>query len=90
MFALEGDFGGNQIGAAGSLFEKVREWLSKIAGPMPSKEEILAAVGAAYDQFVAPIDMPGVPNFIEPRVDAMLRVALLVAIGKLYDQIATS
>jgi hypothetical protein len=87
-FALEGDFGDNQIAAAGSLIDKVKSWLSSIVGPMPSKEEVLKVVGEAYDAYVAPIDLPGVPNLIEPRIDAMLRVVVLVAVGKIYDQLA--
>jgi hypothetical protein len=88
-FALEGDFSGKKFSAAGSLIEKIKAWLESIAGPMPSKDEFLKIVGAAYDTFVAPIDLPGVPNFIEPRIDAMLRVAVLAAAGKLYDQFAS-
>lgn len=88
-FALEGDFGGNQFAAAGSLIEKIKAWLEAVVGPLPNKDEFLKIVGAAYDSFVAPIDIPGVPNLIEPRIDAMLRVAVLVAAGKLYDQLAS-
>ena len=88
-FAIDGDFGGNQFLAAGSLLEKVKEWLKSVAGPLPTKEIVLKVVGEAYDAFVAPIDIPGIPNLIEPRIDAMLRVAVLVAVGKLYDQFAS-
>ncbi len=87
-FAVEGDFGGNQFLAAGSLLEKVKTWLTSVVGPLPSKQDVLKFVGEAYDSYVAPLDIPGVPNLIEPRVDAMLRVAVLVAAGKLYDQVA--
>lgn len=87
-FAIEGDFGDNQFLAAGSLLDKVKSWLASIVGPLPSKADVLKFVGEAYDDYVAPLDLPGVPNFIEPRVDAMLRVAVLVAAGKLYDQVA--
>jgi hypothetical protein len=87
-FALSEDFGGNQLAAAGSLLDKIKKWLAAISGPLPSKDEFLRAVGEAYDSFVAPIDIPGVPNLIEPRIDALLRVVVLVAAGKLYDQFA--
>lgn len=86
-FSFEGE-PGNQISAAGSLIDQVKKWLEGIVGPMPSKADVLSMAGAAYDQFVAPIDLPGVPNLIEPRIDAMLRVVVLVAVGKIYDQLA--
>jgi hypothetical protein len=78
----------NQFQAAGSLLERLAKWLKEAVGPLPSKAEVLEIVGKAYDLYVAPIDIPGVPNLIEPRIDAMLRVAVLVAAGKLYDRFA--
>ena len=81
-------FDGNQFAASGKLLDRLKELLSGIVGPMPSRESVLEAVGQAYDAFVAPIDIPGVPNLIEPRIDAMLRVAVLVAAGKIYDSLA--
>ena len=79
---------GNQFQAAGSMLEKIKEWLAKIAGPLPTKEEFLRVVGEAFDTYVAPIDIPQVPNLIEPRIDAMMRIMVLVAAGKLYDRFA--
>jgi hypothetical protein len=86
-FSFEGE-PSNQIAAAGSLVDQVKKWLSSLVGQLPSKDEVLKMVGEAYDQFVAPLDLPGVPNLIEPRIDALLRVVVLVAIGKFYDQLA--
>jgi hypothetical protein len=35
-------------------------------------EEIIAAAKTAYDTYIAPIDIPGIPNIIEPVIDALL------------------
>ncbi len=51
----------------------IREFVEKMGGI----EATIAAAQAAYKKFVVPIDLPGIPNFVEPTVDA----AFLYAIG---------
>lgn len=36
-------------------------------------EQVVAIVQAAYDKYVAPIDIPGIPNTIEPMFDQAIR-----------------
>ena len=42
------------------------------------KETVVLAVAKFYDEIVAPIDITGVPNFLEPVVDRALRELLLL------------
>lgn len=83
------DHGGNQVRAGGALLDKIREWLKSVSGALPPKDEFLKFVGAAYDTYVAPIDIPGVPNMVEPWVDSALKAIVLQQAGRLYDRIAT-
>jgi hypothetical protein len=53
------------------------------------QEEIKAFVLEQYDKYVAPYDLPYIPNLIEPRVDAALRAALGVGIDRLFEALAS-
>jgi hypothetical protein len=88
-FALESSqFGGNQMRAGGALIDKIREWLRGLDIALPPKDEFLQIVGDAYDTYVKPIDIPGVPNIVEPWVDSALRAIVLTQASKLYDSFA--
>jgi len=43
-------------------------------------EQIVAAAKQAYDQYVTPIDLPLVPNFVEPAIDALIWKAIEMGI----------
>ena len=89
-FAMAGDdFRGNQVAAAGALLDRLRELLGGSSLPLPSRDQVLQMVGGAYDKYVAPLDLPGVPNFIEPWVDSALRAVVLQMAGRIYDQLAS-
>lgn len=79
----------NQLEAAGELEDVILDVFQELKGVLPSKEQVLATVGSIYDRFIAPIDIPGIPNLIEPMVDALLRRYLLSAVGALYDRFVT-
>ena len=49
---------------------------------------VIAAVKYLYDSVIAPLDIPGVPNFIEPAVDKALGQLIEPAAGAAYDAIA--
>jgi hypothetical protein len=36
-------------------------------------EQIVAIALAAYDEFIAPLDIPGIPNAVEPMFDKAMR-----------------
>jgi hypothetical protein len=89
-FAIDSsEHGNNQVRAGGALLDKIRDWLKSISGALPQKEEFLKIVGQAYDQYVAPLDLPGVPNLVEPWVDSALKAIVLQQASRLYDRIAT-
>jgi len=88
-FALESSqYGGNQLRAGGALLDKIREWIKSLDIALPPKDEFLKTVAAAYDQYVAPIDIPGVPNVVEPWVDSALKAIVLRQASSLYDKFA--
>lgn len=87
-FAISGDFKGNQLAAGGALIDKIRDVLSTLSIALPPKEDFLAQVGNAYDAYVKPIDLPYVPNFVEPWVDSVLKGVVLQQASGIYDQLA--
>lgn len=88
-FALESsEHGGNQLRAGGALLDKLREWLNGLDIALPPKPEFLRIVGEAYDSYVATIDIPGVPNLVEPWVDSALKAIVMQQSSRLYDSIA--
>jgi hypothetical protein len=84
----DAQFDGNQLLAAGELLERIKEFLKGLNGSLPSKQEFLKIVRAAYETYVAPIDLPGVPNLFEPTVDRLLGEVVVQAASRLYDYFA--
>lgn len=76
----------SQFGATDKLLDVIKH---QLAGVLPAKDLVLKAAGDAYDKYVAPIDIPFVPNLIEPMVDAQLRSLFLGAVGRMYDALAS-
>jgi len=58
-----------------------------LTDPVAGKEDLIQAAEAVYDDFVAPIDLVGVPNIIEPFVDKWLREIIRPGLSRLVDQI---
>lgn len=50
-------------------------------------EPAVAAAEQLFDQFVAPFDIPGVPNFLEPMVDAQLKRMIRPILKAFFDAI---
>ena len=78
---------GNPWEVAGRLFALAKEKLLEAIN-LPPRDEVLKAAGDAFDKYVAPLDVPLVPNFLEPTFDAMMRDAFIDSVGKLYDVVA--
>ncbi len=38
-----------------------------------NKQEVLLIIGRLYDQYIAPLDIPGVPDLFEPKLDSMIK-----------------
>ena len=81
------DARGNPWQIAGKLFDLAKHKLLE-AITLPDRNEVLKAAGDAFDKYVAPLDVPVVPNIFEPAFDAMMREAFIDSVGKLYDLIA--
>jgi hypothetical protein len=73
-------------GLVDRLIRRVKDQLSVI-DIMPSKEVVLAAASKAFDDYVAPFDIPLVPNFMEPYIDAHLKSVFMSTVDRLYDAI---
>jgi hypothetical protein len=79
----------NQFLGQGLVLEQIKQKLRQAveAGIVPTKEQVLAMAGDLFDKHIAPLDIPGVPNAIEPWFDAIARVLFLRAVGAAYDSI---
>jgi len=81
------DAKGNPWKLSGRLFNLAKEKLLASV-KLPTRDEVLKVAGEAFDKYVAPIDVPVVPNMLEPAFDAMMREVFVDSIGKLYDLVA--
>lgn len=64
-----------------STFTRLIEQLNPADGQGAQKKEVaLEVIGQFYDTVLAPIDITGIPNFLEPMVDSAVR-SLLLSIG---------
>jgi hypothetical protein len=54
---------------------------------IPDRQAVLDAAAIAFDKYVAPYDLPYVPDAVEPVVDSQLRVWWLELVGIVYDKI---
>lgn len=50
-------------------------------------DTIVAGAKQAYDAYVAPVNIPGIPDFVEPSFDAAVWTALESGIRALYARI---
>ncbi|AMV31291.1 hypothetical protein VN12_04185 [Pirellula sp. SH-Sr6A] len=90
-FALDSsDFKGNQVAAGGALLDKIREVLSSLSISLPPKSDFLKMVDDAYETYVRPIDIPGIPNMVEPWVDSALKSIVLQQASRIYDNFAAN
>lgn len=55
---------------------------------LPPWEVVEAAVKAAFKNYVVPIDIPRVPEFLEVRIEAALEKVALEMLKKFYDEIS--
>lgn len=64
-----------------TTFTRLIEQMNPENGQGAVKKELaLATLGQFYDSVIAPIDIKGVPNFVEPMVDSALR-SLAISVG---------
>jgi hypothetical protein len=73
-------------GLVDRLVKRIKEQLL-VLDILPSKEVVLAAASKAFDDYVVPFDIPLIPNFIEPYVDAQLKSIFMSTVDRLYDAV---
>lgn len=86
-YAVAGGSSESILGVTDRLLSQIRSQLQKQIDNLPSKQVVLDAAAAAYDKFIAPIDIPAVPAAIEPWVDQMLKSIFLRLVASVYDQL---
>jgi len=47
-------------------------------------EAVKAIIGGIYDSYIAPLDIPGIPNLVEPAFDKVLRSVLMKLVDAVY------
>jgi len=72
------------------FMERILERLSQLldfVGELP-KQEILDMLADLYDDYIAPLDIPGVPNIIlEAKLDEMLKKVFLAIAERIIDRV---
>ena len=48
-------------------------------------EAVKEIIGGIYDTYIAPLDIPGIPNLVEPAFDRILRAAVLRLVDTVYS-----
>lgn len=73
------------------IAKRLAEFFVGQLGPLVERlggiDAVVRIAEQAYDAYVAPLDLPGVPNLLEPQVDSALRLALGAALRAAYAQI---
>lgn len=68
----------------------IRNWATKLSDDaidaMGGQEAVVAYVLGLYDQFVVPLDLPGVPALAEPAVDAVIKRIISALIWSVDDE----
>lgn len=76
-----------KLGAITDWFmDKVKKVLESADIAVLTKVEFLHAVGAAYDKFVLPIDLPGPDAILDP----ILKNLVVSLAGKMYDKFSAA
>jgi len=52
------------------------------------KQAVLDGIARIYSEVIAPLDIPGVPNWIEPVVDRVIGLGIQQIVGGLIDAAA--
>ena len=72
----------NALATLIQLTEKYAEYTGE-----QKKEVVLAALDQLFDRVIKPIDIKGVPNFLEPIVDKALKQLLMTLAGPAIDSL---
>lgn len=78
MFAASA--GTSKVDVVGDLIKVILNILEKHVGI--DADDMSAFVGKLYDQYIEPLDIPGVPDVVEGTVDKVLKATLESIIKK--------
>ena len=67
------------------IMQTAGSFLGELVEKAGGKEAAIAIVQKAYMDYIAPIDMPNVPNLIEPMVDNFLAYVIGVLLSPVID-----
>lgn len=88
---LEQDVSAHVAGGKSLDFRRLLAFIwDRIRGEVVSYIDVAPLVEVAerlYDEHVAPLDIPGVPNLIEPRIDAMIRAQIRPLIYRMLESV---
>lgn len=65
------------------LVPQLDEWVHVLGGI----DAVIASVHAAYDQFVVPLDLPGIPGLVEPMVDSAAKRLIATLLRAAHDRL---
>ncbi len=77
IFALSGK-------ALASFVQLIETFTDNVTGE-EKKQAVLAALDTFFDEVISPIDIKGIPNFIEPVVDSSLKKLCMTLAGAGID-----
>lgn len=80
VMAFASTTGSNKGSVIGDLANLILEIVEKHVGV--DVDEMAAFVGELYDKYIAPLDLPGVPDAMEGMVDKVLKATLESIIKK--------
>ena len=76
-------------GLVEAFLDKIKSVVFSFKYELPPRDEFLKLVKEGYDKFIAPIDMPYVPNVLaEPWLDKVVGEWVVFRAGILYDQLS--
>lgn len=77
-----------KIGRAASLIEYVWDYADDLIDGLGGAEPLIVEINKLYDQYVAPYDVPGIPDALEPAlIDAPVKLLIASIVRRLHDRI---
>lgn len=66
---------------------EVLKFLQTIKGDKTEvrKEDVLVIIGRLYDTYIAPLDIPMVPDLIEGKIDSMIKSYFMSVVDNFLD-----
>lgn len=83
--AFAASAGSTKGSVIGELAKLILDIVEKQAGI--DADEMAAFVGQLYDRYVAPLDLPGVPDAFEMLTDQVLKAALVSLVKKAIQSV---